>query len=572
MNEDETSNVQSKDFIRSIIDVDVKSGKNDGKVVTRFPPEPNGFMHIGHAKAFALSFSVAEEMGGRCNLRFDDTNPLKEETEFVEAIKKDINWLGFDWGADEYYASDYYRQLFDFAVELIKGGKAYVDDLSAEEIREHRGTLTEPGENSPFRDRTAAENLELFEKMKEGAFKDGERVLRAKIDMAAPNINMRDPVMYRIIHATHHRTGNEWNIYPTYDWAHGQSDSIEGITHSLCDLSFEDHRPLYDWFLVQLGIHHPQQIEFARLNLTYTVLSKRKLRKLVEGGYVSGWDDPRMPTLSALRRRGYTPSIIRSFVERVGISKTHSTVDIALLEYFARDELNKSAPRVMAVLDPLKVIIDNYPEGETELVDAENNPEDPSSGLRKVPFAREIFIEREDFRVVAPKKYYRLAPGREVRLKHAYYVTCQDVVTDKNSGEITEVHCTYDPETRGGWSDDGRKVRGTLHWVSAEHAHEAEVRMYERLFIREDVEELPHYIDYINENSLKAFSTCKIEPSISAAGAGERYQFLRQGYFCRDRENTVDGKPIFSRIVPLRDSWAKIEKQLAKEKGAPNHE
>ena len=555
-----------KDFIRARIEEDLKSGRYPGKVVTRFPPEPNGLMHIGHAKAFSLSFSVAEEFDGTCNLRFDDTNPLKEETEFVDAIKRDIRWLGYEWGNDEYYASDYYQALYDYAVQLIKAGKAYVDDLSADEIREHRGTLTEPGKNSPFRERTVEENTELFERMKNGEFKDGERVLRAKIDMASPNINMRDPVMYRIIHAEHHRTGSTWCIYPTYDWAHGQSDSIEGITHSLCDLAFEDHRPLYDWFLDKLDIHHPSQIEFARLNLTFTVLSKRKLRKLVEENHVSGWDDPRLPTLSGLRRKGYTPSILRSFIERVGISKTHSTVDIALLEFFAREELNKTAPRAMAVLDPVRVIIDNFPEGKTELVDAENNPEDPDTGSRQIPFSRELFIERDDFMVDPPKKYFRMSPGREVRLKHAYYVTCTEASFNEQTGVVEEIHCTYDPETKGGWSKDGRKVKGTLHWVSAPHAQDVEVRLYDRLFTKEDVEETSEFMEYLNKESLVILSRCRVEPRVIESAAGDRFQFLRQGYFCRDPESGTDGVPVFHRIVSLRDSWAKIAKKLAAEK------
>ena len=556
----------SLDFIRTKIRADVEAGKNDGRVVTRFPPEPNGFLHIGHAKAFCLNFGVAAEYGGRCHLRFDDTNPLREETRYVDSMKEDIHWLGFDWGEHEYYASDYYQALHDFAVKLIGDGKAYVDHLSPDEIREHRGTLTEPGTNSPHRDRSTDENLDLFRRMKEGEFRDGECVLRAKIDMASPNLNMRDPVMYRILHASHHRTGDTWCIYPTYDWAHGQSDSIEGITHSLCDLAFEDHRPLYDWFVEALGIHHPQQIEFARLNLTYTVLHKRYLRGLVEEGKVSGWNDPRMPTLQGLRRRGYTPSAIRTFIDRIGMSKTHSTVDIALLEYVVREELNRSARRVMAVLKPLKVIIDNYPKGEEELLEAENNPEDPTAGKRRIPFSRELYIEQDDFREDPPKKYFRLSPGREIRLKHAYYITCVDVVKDPGTGEVTEVHCTYDPATRGGWSEDGRKVKGTSHWVSASHAIDARVRMFDRLFSRENMEDLEEgktIADYLNPESLVELSGCKLEPGLASAEPDTQYQFLRQGYFCVDSADSGPDDLVFNRIVSLRDSWAKIEKKTA---------
>jgi glutaminyl-tRNA synthetase len=557
----DTNPVESgKDFIRTRIAEDIASGRFDGKVITRLPPEPNGYPHIGHAKAFLLDYNVAVENGGHCNLRFDDTNPVKEDTAFVEAIKSDLGWIGIDCGEREYYASDYYKALYDMAIELVDKGVAYVDDLTAEQVREYRGTLTEPGKNSPFRDRTVEENLDLFGRMKRGEFGDGEKTLRAKIDMSSPNINMRDPVMYRIIHISHHRSGDEWCIYPTYDWAHGQSDSIEGITHSLCDLGYEDHRPLYDWFLDELGIHHPQQIEFARLVLTYTVLSKRKLRKLVEEGIVDGWDDPRLPTLRGLRRRGYTPSMIRDFIDRIGMSKTHSMVDMALLEYFAREELNKTAPRVMAVLDPVKLIIDNYPEGDTEELEAENNPEDPSAGMRKLPFSRELYIEREDFKEEPPPKYFRLAPGKEVRLKHGYYVTYASTVKDPVSGEVTEIHCTYDPKTKGGWSDDGRKVKGTLHWISAAHATSIQVRLYDKLFTREDMEETDDYIEYLNPDSKKILNSCKIEAGIDArAGAG--LQFLRQGYFCRDEKDTENGRPVFNQIVPLRDSWSKIEKK-----------
>ncbi|MBT3273217.1 MAG: glutamine--tRNA ligase/YqeY domain fusion protein [Spirochaetales bacterium] len=549
-----------KDFIRTIIDEDIEAGRFEGQVVTRLPPEPNGFLHIGHAKAFLLSSGVADEFGGRCNLRFDDTNPLKEETAFVEAIKTDLRWLGIDWKENEYFASDYYGALHDMAVTLIRNGKAYVDDLSAEETRKHRGTLTEPGTNSPFRNRSIEENLELFGKMRAGDYEDGARVLRAKIDMASPNMNMRDPVMYRIMHAHHHRTGDDWCIYPTYDWAHGQSDSIEGITHSLCDLAFEDHRPLYDWFLDELGIHHPRQIEFARLNLTYTVLSKRKLRRLVEEGHVSGWDDPRMPTLSGLRRRGYTPEILRAFIKRIGMSKTHSMVDIALLEFITREELNKSAPRVMAVLDPILVIVDNYPADSSEQLEAENNPEDPDSGTRTLTFGRELYIEREDFKEDPPRKYFRLSPGKEVRLKHAYYITCTDVVKD-DTGKISEIHCTYDPATKGGSSEDGRKIKGTLHWVTAAEAVDARVCLFDRLFTSENVEEQENFLDHLNADSLTILDHCKLEPALKDSITGDRMQFLRQGYYSRDTENTGDGRPVFNRIVGLRDSWAKIERQ-----------
>ncbi len=552
-----------KDFIRSQVESDLAAGRNNGSVVTRFPPEPNGYLHIGHAKAFCLDFGIAEEYGGRCHLRFDDTNPTKEETEYVDSIKADIRWLGFDWGEHEYYASDYFGRLYDLAERLIRQGKAYVDDLSPDEIREYRGTLTEPGTNSPHRDRPVEENLDLFRRMRNGEFAEGERVLRAKIDMASPNINMRDPVMYRILHVPHHRTGETWCIYPMYDWAHGQSDSIEGVTHSLCDLAYEDHRPLYDWFLDQLRIHHPRQIEFARLYLTRTVLSKRLLRRLVEDGYVDGWDDPRMPTLAGLRRRGYTPESIRRFIDRIGVSKTHSVVDIALLEHVIREELNATAPRVMAVVDPITLIIDNYPEDSTETVEAENNPEDEAAGSRRLPFGRVLYIERDDFRADPPKKYFRLSPGKEVRLKHAYYVTCTDYRTDEY-GEVVEVHCTYDPATRGGWSDDGRKVRGTLHWVSAPHAVRAEVRLYDHLFDRDNPEEGEDggcFTDFINPASLEVRDGSYVEPSLAGAPPGRRYQFLRNGYFCVDPDSTP-GRPVFNRIVSLRDSWAKIEKKL----------
>ena len=550
-------------FIRNIIKEDLEKGKNEGRVHTRFPPEPNGYLHIGHAKAICINYGLAAEFGGLYNLRFDDTNPSKEEVEYTESIIEDIRWLGFDWEDRLYYASDYFEQLYEYAVQLIKAGKAYVDDLSAEQIREYRGTLTEPGKESPYRNRSVEENLDLFERMRGGEFKDGSRVLRAKIDMAAPNLNMRDPVMYRILHETHHRTGDKWCIYTMYDWAHGQSDSIEKITHSLCSLEFEDHRPLYDWFLDQLGIYRPQQIEFARLNLTYTVMSKRKLLELVEQGYVSGWNDPRMPTLSGLRRRGYTPESIRTFVERIGVAKRDSMVNISMLEYCIREDLNKRAPRVMAVLRPLKVIIDNYPEDKVEELEAQNNPEDPDMGTRKVPFSRVLYIEREDFREDAPKKWFRLAPGREVRLRYGYYIKCVDVVKDEQTGEVLELHCTYDPKTRGGWSPDGRKVRGTLHWVSAAHAIEAEVRLYDHLFAKEnpgEVEEGNDFKSNLNPNSLKVLKACKIEPGLKGATPGSRYQFERQGYFCVDSVDSNDEKLVFNRTVTLRDTWAKIEK------------
>jgi len=555
----EENNTKPSNFIRDIIEEDIRNNKNDGRVNTRFPPEPNGYLHIGHAKAICLDYGLAEEYGGKYNLRFDDTNPTKEETHYVEVIKKDIRWLGFDWEDREFYASDYFDQLYEYAVKLIKDGKAYVDDLTAEEIREYRGTLTEPGKNSPYRDRSVEENLDLFERMKAGEFPDGSRVLRAKIDMASGNLNMRDPVMYRIMHAEHHRTGDKWCIYPMYDWAHGQSDSIEGITHSMCDISFEDHRPLYDWFIDQLGIHHPQQIEFARLNLTYTVLSKRKLIQLVTGGHVSDWDDPRMPTLSGLRRRGYTPEAIRRFCDRIGAAKRDSMVEVALLEHTLRDELNKLSPRVMAVLKPLKVIIDNYPEGRVEELEAINNPEDPEAGTRKIPFTREIYIEQDDFLEDPPKKFFRLAPDREVRLKHAYFIKCEKVIKD-DRGEIVELHCTYDPATKSGEATDGRKVKGTLHWVSAAHAVDATVRLYDRLFNKENPLEDEDFISNLNPDSLEILTGCKVEPSLAEAATGSRFQFLRHGYFCVDTVDSKPGAPVFNRTVGLRDSWAKIQK------------
>jgi len=553
-------------FIKAIIEKDIAENKNNGRVHTRFPPEPNGYLHIGHAKSICLNFGLAIEYGGLYNLRFDDTNPSKEEEEYVQAIKEDIRWLGFDWENREYYASDYYEQLYEFAVQLIKAGKAYVCELTSDQIREYRGTLTQPGKESPYRDRSPEENLDLFQRMRAGEFEEGTHVLRAKIDMASPNLNMRDPVMYRILKAAHHRTGDKWCIYPMYDFAHGQSDSIEKITHSICTLEFEDHRPLYNWFIEQLGIFPSRQIEFARLNLNYTVMSKRKLLQLVEGGYVSGWNDPRMPTISGLRRRGYTPGSIRDFAERIGVAKADSTVDIGLLEHCLREDLNKRAQRVMVVLRPIKVIIDNYPEGKEEMLEAENNPEDPNSGTRKIPFTREIYIEQEDFREDPPKKYFRLSPGREVRLKHAYYITCQKVDKDEKTGEILELHCTYDPGSRGGWTPDNRKVPGTLHWVSAPHAIKVEVRLYDHLFIKEDPdqeEEGKTFIDNLNPNSLEVLTGCPAEPGLAEVKPGEQFQFLRQGYFCADPDSKP-GNPVFNRAVSLRDTWAKIEQKMKK--------
>ena len=551
-------------FIKEIIEEDIKKGTYGGRVHTRFPPEPNGYLHIGHAKSICLNFGLAEEYGGLCNLRFDDTNPETEDVKYIEAIKEDIKWLGFDWDGREYYASDYFDKLYEYAVQLIKMGKAYVCDLSPEEIREYRGTPTKPGKESPYRNRSVEENLELFERMRRGEFKEGEKTLRAKIDMSSPNLNMRDPVMYRIKYTPHPRTGKKWCIYPTYDYAHCVSDSIEGITHSLCTLEFEDHRPLYDWFLDQLGIHHPKQIEFARLNLSYTVMSKRMLSELVERGIVDGWDDPRMPTIAGLRRRGYTPEAIRDFCERIGVAKRNSLVDIALLEHCIREDLNKMAPRVMAVLRPLKVIIENYPEDKEEELEAINNPEDPSMGTRKIPFSREIYIEQDDFMENPPKKFYRLAPGREVRLRYAYYIKCVDVVKDED-GNIKELICTYDPETRGGWAPDGRKVKATLHWVSARHCITAEVRLYDRLFIKEDptdVEEGKTFLDYVNPKSLEILYPCYLEPSLKNAKPGDRFQFERVGYFCVDTKYTTKDRLVFNRIVTLKDTWEKIKKKI----------
>jgi glutaminyl-tRNA synthetase len=549
-------------FIRTRIIEDIESGRFGGRVMTRFPPEPNGYLHIGHAKSICLNFGLAQEFGGVCNFRFDDTNPTKEEMEYVDSIQADVHWLGFDWGDRLYYASDYFEQLYQWAVQLIKMGKAYVDHLSAEEIREYRGTLTQPGKNSPYRDRSVDENLELFEKMRAGEFKDGECVLRTKIDMASPNLNLRDPVMYRIKHDEHHRTGRKWCIYPMYDYAHGLSDSIEGITHSICTMEYEDHRPLYDWYLDELGVYHPQQIEFARLNLSYTVMSKRKLLQLVQERYVRGWDDPRMPTLAGMRRRGYTPEAIRSFCERIGVGKKESLVDLALLEYCLREDLNRRAARFMAVLRPLRVVIENYPEGLTEEMDAINNPEDESMGTRKVPFSRVLYIERDDFMESPPKKFFRLAPGREVRLRYAYFVTCTGVVKDEKTGEVVELRCTYDPETRGGGAPDGRQVKATLHWVSAEHALPAEVRLYDRLFTREnpaDAEEGQDFKSYINPGSLEVLPDCRVEPNLAGAAIGDPLQFERLGYFCVDPDSS-ESRLVFNRTVTLRDTWAKIQK------------
>lgn len=553
------------DFIRQWVEADNAGGRFNGRVQTRFPPEPNGYLHIGHAKAFNLDFGIAEEYGGVCALRFDDTNPDRENVEYVDAIKHDVGWLGFDWGEHEYYASDYFEKLYELAESLIQKGLAYVDELTAEQIREYRGTPTEPGKDSPYRERPVAENLDLFRRMREGEFVEGSCVLRAKIDMAHPNINMRDPTMYRIRFAHHHRTGDKWCIYPTYDWAHGQSDSIEGVTHSLCTIEFENHRPLYDWFLDALEIHHPQQIEFAPLNLTYTVMSKRRLRELVEGGYVSGWDDPRMPTLCGLRRRGYTPSAIREFLGRIGISKTESTIDLSLLEHCLREELNKTADRVMVVLDPIKVVIENYPEGETEEVEAINNPEDTDAGTRLMPFSRELYIERGDFMEDPPKKFFRLAPGKEVRLKHAYYITCTDVVRD-DSGSIVELRCTYDPESRGGDTPDKRKVKGTLHWVSATHALETKVRVYDNMFTTLDPTDVDeeageHWLDNFNHESLVVYENAVAEPGLRDAEPGARMQFLRHGYYCVDTVDSHPGKPVFNRTVALKDTWTKLEQK-----------
>ena len=551
-------------FLRDRIAEDLKTNKYNGRVQTRFPPEPNGYLHIGHAKAICIDFGLAEEFGGKTNLRFDDTNPEKEDVEYVESIKEDVQWLGYKWDG-LHYASDYFDQLYEWAIKLIKDGKAYVDDLSAEEIRKHRGTLTEPGKDSPYRNRSVEENLQLFEQMKSGQCVDGSRVLRAKIDMSSPNLNMRDPVMYRILHARHHRTGDKWCIYPMYDFAHGQSDSLEKVTHSMCSLEFADHQPLYNWFIKELGIFPSQQIEFDRLSLTYTLLSKRLLRRLVEVKRVSGWDDPRMPTLGGLRRRGYTPEAIRNFVAAVGVSRTNGIVELAMLEHFVREDLNKRAPRVMAVLNPLKVVIDNYPEGQVEEMDAVNNPEDESAGTRKIPFGRELYIEQDDFREVPPPKYFRLSPGKEVRLRYGYFITAKSVVKN-DKGEVIEVHCNYDPATRGGNAPDGRKVKSTIHWVSAAHAVDAEVRVYDNLFSKEDPTDVPEGHDFtenLNPNSLEVIAHAKLEPSLANALAGGRYQFERLGYFCADPDSK-SGAPVFNRTVALKDTWAKVEKKQGK--------
>jgi len=554
----------SLDFIRAIVAEDLKTNKHQGRVLTRFPPEPNGYLHIGHAKSICLNFGIAaENEGGVCNLRFDDTNPIKEEAEYEESIKRDVGWLGFDWEDRLFYASDYFDQLYQYAVQLIQKGKAYVCSLSAQDLREYRGTLSEPGKDSPYRARSVEENLKLFEGMRAGEFEDGSHVLRAKIDMASPNLNMRDPTLYRIRQVPHHRTGDKWLIYPMYDYAHSLSDSLEGITHSLCTLEFEDHRPLYDWVLNELNLaSHPQQIEFARLNISYTVLSKRKLLELVKEGHVTGWDDPRMPTLSGLRRRGYTPEAIRNFCAQVGVAKRDTVISVALLEHHLRDDLNRHSPRVMGVLRPLRVVIENYPEDEEEELDAVNNPEDPSAGSRKVPFSRVLYIEQEDFQEEPHKKFYRLAPGREVRLRYAYFVKCVDVVKDEKTGEVVELRCTYDPATKGGSSPDGRKVKATIHWVSASHSLQVEVRLYDRLFLKENPEEGgADFRDSLNPDSLVTLTSCRVEPSLKGARPGSRYQFERQGYFCVDSVDSTPQAPVFNRTVTLRDSWAKIEKQ-----------
>ncbi len=557
-----TESTRSPDFIRDIAADDLKTNKNNGRLVTRFPPEPNGYLHIGHAKSACLNFGIAAENGGVCHLRFDDTNPTREEVEYVESIQEDLRWLGFHWASHLYYSSDYFDKLYEYAVQLITAGKAYVCDLSQDEIREYRGTLTEPGKDSPYRNRSVEENLELFERMRAGELDEGSRVLRAKINMASGNLNMRDPVVYRIMKVPHHRTGDKWCIYPTYDFAHGQSDSIEGVTHSICTMEFEDHRPLYDWLLDELQIYHPQQIEFARLNLSHTVLSKRKLLELVVQGHVSGWDDPRMPTLRGMRRRGYTPESIRDFCERIGVAKRENTVEIALLEHCVREDLNKRAPRVMGVLRPLRVVIDNYPEDQVEELDAVNSPEDPSMGTRKVPFSRDLYIEQEDFREDPPKKFFRMAPGREVRLRYGYFITCVGIVKNEHTGDVVELHCTYDPETRGGQAPDGRKVRGTIHWVSAAHSLEAEVRLYGHLFTTEkpdDARDGSDYRRYLNPDSLETLTSCRVEPNLVSAKPGSQYQFERQGYFCVDSVDSSPGALVFNRTASLRDSWARIE-------------
>ena len=554
----ETETKPSLDFVRSAVEADNTSGRFGGNVVTRFPPEPNGYLHIGHAKSMCLNFGLAQEYGGRCHMRFDDTNPAKEEEEFVDGILEDVRWLGWDWGEHLYFASDHFDKLYDFAIDLIKKGKAYVDDLDQEQIRKYRGTLTEPGVESPYRNRSVEENLALFLGMKNGETDEGQRVLRAKIDMASGNINMRDPVLYRVLKTPHHRTGNKWVVYPMYDFAHGQSDSVEGVTHSICTMEYEDHRPLYDWLLDSLDVYHPQQIEFARLNLSHTVMSKRKLAQLVNEGHVSGWDDPRMPTLAGLRRRGYTPESIRRFCELVGVAKRQNVIEIALLEHAIRNDLNARASRVLAVLRPLKVVIENYPEDQVEHLDAVNNPEDPDAGARKVPFSRELYIERDDFMEDPPKKFFRLAPGREVRLRYGYFITCTNVVKNE-AGEVVELRCTYDPETRGGQSPDGRKVKGTIHWVSASHAVEAEVRLYEHLFTSERPDEEADFLSTLNPDSLEVVAAAKVEPSLADARPGERFQFERLGYFAVDPGSGPE-TPVFNRTVSLRDTWAKVNK------------
>jgi glutaminyl-tRNA synthetase len=551
-----------KDFIREIIDSHLESNRFDGRVHTRFPPEPNGYLHIGHAKSIILNSGIAKDYGGKFNLRFDDTNPSKEEVEYVESIIEDVRWLGADWEGRLFYASNYFEQLYDYAIQLIQKGKAYVDDLSAEEIRDYRGTLTQPGKESPYRNRTIEENLDLFQRMRAGEFPDGAKVLRAKIDMASPNLNMRDPIIYRIKHESHHRTGDKWCIYPMYDYTHCLSDSIEGITHSICTLEFEDHRPLYDWVLDELNTYHPQQIEFARLNLNYTVVSKRKLLQLVNEKHVSGWNDPRMPTLSGMRRRGYTPEAIRIFCERIGVAKNDSVVDIALLEYCVREDLNKRAQRAMAVLRPLKLILDNYPDDKVETMDCINNPEDPAMGTRQTPFSKVLYIEKDDFRETPPKGYFRLFPGNEVRLRYAYVVKCVSCIKDEETGEVTEVHCTYDPATQGGATPDGRKIKSTIHWVSAKHAVDAEVRLYDRLFLKAnpaDSKDGTDFKHFLNPASLEGLENSKVEPFIKDAAPGTRFQFERQGYFCVDTVDSKPGKPVFNQTVSLRDTWAKIE-------------
>ncbi len=563
MNETENKTEEKShptNFIKDIIDADFNEGKFKKIVHTRFPPEPNGYLHIGHAKSICLNFGLAKEYNGLCNLRFDDTNPTKEEVEYVESIKEDIKWLGFDWQEREFYASDYFDTLYEYAIKLIKKGKAYVDSQTTEEIKNSRGAPTEAGEESPYRNRSVEENLLLFEKMKNGEFNDGEHVLRAKIDMTSPNINMRDPIMYRIRHATHHRTGDKWCIYPMYDWAHGQSDSIEGITYSICTLEFENHRPLYDWFLEELEIHHPRQVEFARLNLNYTIMSKRKLLMLVNEGYVSGWNDPRMPTISAFRRRGYTPESIRNFAEGVGVAKRENVIDLALLEYSVREDLNKRAKRVMGVLKPLKLIIDNYPDQDEEL-EAINNPEDQTMGTRKIPFSKVLYIEQDDFKEDPPKKFFRLYPGNEVRLRYAYIVKCESFVKDEKTGEILEIHCTYDPDTKSGSDKSNKKVKGTIHWVSVKHSIKAEVRLYDRLFTVEDPAKEENFLDVLNPNSLQILNNSFLEPSLKSAKPENHYQFERQGYFCVDSEDSKPGRLVFNRTVALRDTWAKIEKK-----------